>query len=172
MLGAALQLTGCGAQVGSGAPANNGQTLCLNDYIACINPIYNASMQNRTGQLIQCASGGCHEVGAGFAGSLKIYPNISSGTVDPTELANLQLNFLSSLANADLTAPVDSKLLVKPLAGNTGVNGSHTGGDVFPDSADPCYVAIINWITNSVSSQTDPACGHCTTPVLASCGYP
>jgi hypothetical protein len=164
---------GCGADVGGGSAANNGQTLCYSDYVTCINPIFNAAMQNRTGQTnIQCASGGCHEVGAGFAGSLRVYPNIPSNTVDPTELSQLQANFISSLAIANLGNPVSSKLLLKPLVGNNGNNDNHTGGDLFPNNMDPCYSAVLAWITNSVPDQADPACGNCIPPVLASCGYP
>lgn len=150
----------------SGSAANNGQTLCYSDYVNCINPIYNQGMQNRTGQTnIQCASGGCHEIGGGFAGSLRIYPN----TVDPDELL---VNFTSSLANANLGNPAGSKLLLKPLVGNAGNNEQHSGGDILPDTSDACYSAILAWITNSVPDQADAACGSCTPPVLANCGYP
>ena len=163
--GIGLLLSGCGVDVGSGSAANNGQTLCYSDYVACINPIFNADMTNRTGQPIQCASGGCHEVGGGFAASLRIYPN----TVDADQLL---INFTSSLANANLGNPVASKLLLKPLVGNAGNNDAHSGGDILPNTSDACYSAILAWITNSVPDQTDAACGSCTPPVLADCGYP
>lgn len=167
VMGIGLLLAGCGVDVGGGSAANNGQTLCYNDYVNCVNPIYNAPMQNLTGQNnIQCASGGCHEVGGGFAGSLRLYPS----TVVPAEL---QVNFTSSLANANLGDPVASKLLLKPLAGNAGNNDAHSGGDILPNNSDPCYSAILAWVTNRVDDPNDPvACGSCVVPALASCGYP
>jgi len=167
-----LFLAGCGAEVNGGAVANNGQTLCFSDFENCINPIFNTPMQNRTGQTnIQCASGGCHEIGGGFAGSLRLYPNILPGTLDPTEQSRLQTNFLSTLANANLGNPSSSKLLLKPLVGNSGNNDAHSGGDILPNNSDPCYSAILAWVTNRVPDQADAACGGCT-PVLAACGYP
>ena len=160
-VGLVLQLAGCGADVGSGSAANNGQTLCLNDFIACVNPIYDASMQNIVGQTVQCASSGCHLSGSGSGGNLRVFSNsVNAG--------ELQINFISSLSNANLGAPASSKLLTKPVAGAVG----HAGGDVIPDSSDPCYAAILAWVTNSVADQADPACGSCTAPTLASCGYP
>ena len=162
IVGLVLQLAGCGADVGAGSAANNGQTLCLSDFIACVNPIYNATMQNSGGLPVQCASSGCHELGSGSGGSLRVYPN----SVDAGEL---QINFISSLSNANLGAPASSKLLTKPVAGPVG----HAGGDIIPDSSDPCYAAILAWVTNSVVDQADPvACGNCIVPALASCGYP
>jgi len=160
MVGALL--VACGQDV-SNQPVTSGNTLCQNIYETCVNPIFNLSMRRSNGDTIQCASGGCHEVGAGFGGSFKIYANAAA----PTEL---QANFLVSLAFANLSSPGNSKLLLEPLAGTSSITGSHTGGDIFPGSADPCYVTINNWIATVVSDQADPACVPCGAPP-AGCGY-
>lgn len=165
LAGLAWQLSGCGADVTPGA-VQTGTTLCQNDYEVCINPIFNLPMR-RAGdsQVIQCASGGCHEVGAGFGGSFKIYPN----STDPTELS---ANYVVARAFSNLVSPPDSKLLLEPLANSGGITGSHTGGDIFANASDPCYAAILNWISNQVSDPLDPTrCGNCVAPP-ASCGYP
>lgn len=156
-------LTACGQDV-SNQPVASGNTLCQNIYETCVNPIFNLPMRRSNGDTIQCASGGCHEVGAGFGGSFKIYAN----AVAPIEL---QANYLVSLAFSNITISSDSKLLLEPLAGTSSITGSHTGGDIFPNAADPCYAAINTWISTVVSDQADPACVPCGAPP-AGCGYP
>ncbi len=156
-------LAACGTDVPPGTAAT-GQTLCQNNFNVCINPIFNSPMVRSNGDVVTCASGGCHEVGAGFGGSFKIYP----GATEPTEL---QANYLVAVAFANLTSPSSSKLLLEPLAGTSAITGSHTGGDIFPNTSDACYSAILTWISNSVSDQSDPRCASCSVPVLANCGY-
>lgn len=164
LLGSVSQLAGCGPDVSSG-PVQSGTTLCQNDFNVCINPIFNMSMRRSDSEVIQCASGGCHEVGAGFGGSFKIYPN----SADPTEL---NANFVVARAFSNLVSPPNSKLLLEPLANSGGITGSHNGGDIFANSADPCYAAILNWISNQVTDPLDPVnCGSCGGPP-AGCGYP
>lgn len=163
-VGMVLQLVACGPEVAPG-PVSTGQTLCQNNYNVCVDPIFNSPMRRSNLDTVTCASGGCHEVGAGFGGSFKIYPNAAPASIE------LQANFLVSRAFANLTAPPSSKLLLEPLTGTSSITGSHTGGDIFTGTGDPCYVAILNWISTSVSDQSDPRCASCTPPVLASCGY-
>lgn len=151
----------CGAEVAN-QPVTSGNTLCQNNYNVCINPIFNQSMRRSNGDVIQCASGGCHEVGAGFGGSFKIYANAAS----PTEL---QANYLVSLAFSNLNSAADSKLLLEPLAGTSSITGSHTGGDIFPSNGDACYAAINAWISTVVDDQA--SCVPCGGPP-AGCGYP
>lgn len=156
-------LTGCGKDVAN-QPVASGNTLCQNMYETCVNPIFNLPMRRSDGDVIQCASGGCHEVGAGFGGSFKVYANAMA----PIEL---QANYLVSLAFSNLNTAADSKLLLEPLAGTSSITGSHTGGDIFPSTADPCYATIYTWISTVVSDQSDPACVPCGAAPTG-CGYP
>ena len=171
-LGLVSMIAGCGADVSSGA-ASSGTTLCQNQFETCISPIFNRAFQSSSGVNVTCASGGCHEVGAGFGGSFKIYPNASLGSSD------MFANYLVSKAFANLVSAPDSKLLLEPLAGSSSITGSHTGGDIFPNNSDACYVAIRNWIANRVDDPADPVrCLPCSTvqadvdAMLATCGYP
>jgi hypothetical protein len=82
-------------------------------------------------------------------------------------------NFFSAKAFANLNAPANSSLLLKPLA-NSGVN--HGGGDVIPNTTHPAYQEIIRWISLPVQDPTpvdaneNPACatlfvgGACANP--------
>jgi hypothetical protein len=162
--GAVLQIAACGVDVGGGVVAT-GTTLCQNYFEVCINPIFNMNIRRSDGDIIACASGGCHEVGAGFGGSFKIYPT-------PATATEIQANFVVSRAFANLVSPPDSKLLLEPLAGAGGITGSHTGGDIFPGTSDACYAMILNWISNQVSDPLGPSCGSLCAAPPATCGYP
>jgi len=155
-------LSACGVDV-ENQQVVSGNTLCRNKFETCVNPIFNRNIRRSNLDTIQCASGGCHEVGAGFGGSFKIYAN----AVSPAEL---QANFIVSLAFANLIRSADSKLLLEPLAGTSSITGSHTGGDIFPSTSDQCYLAIQDWINTVVEDQTSPLCVPCGA-APAACGY-
>lgn len=146
----------------------NAQTLCLADYAQCIDPILHAPMLGSLGP-VTCSASGCHDVAAGSGGSFKIFasPDPASPDYDQQILAN----FIAAKAFANLDSPADSKLLLEPLVGVSTISGVHTGGDIFPNTADACYVAMRDWITTRVSRREDPACGVCTVPALATCGF-
>lgn len=164
MFAVAWGLAGCGEQASvETTPA--GRTLCQSDFNLCVNPVFNQPLRRADNAVVTCASGGCHEVGVGFGGAFKIYPN---ATTQQELLANL----IVAKAFSNLDIPQDSKLLLEPLAGTSSITGSHTGGDIFPSAADACYVSIRNWIANPVSDDTSPQCGVCTVPNFAQCGYP
>lgn len=155
-------LSACGVDV-ENQQVVTGNTLCQNKFETCVNPIFNLNIRRSNLDIIQCASGGCHEVGAGFGGSFKIYANAATP-------AELQANYVVSLAFANLTRSADSKLLLEPLAGTSSITGSHTGGDIFPNTADQCYLAIQDWINTVVDDQSSPLCVPCAAPPAA-CGY-
>lgn len=164
LAGTGVLLAACGTEV-SNQPVTSGSTLCRTTFETCVNPIFNLPMRrtSATGDIVQCASGGCHEVGAGFGGSFKVYANATTAT-------ELQANYLVSLAFSNLSASADSKLLLEPLAGTSSITGSHTGGDIFPGSGDPCYAAINSWISTVVDDPDDPSCVPCGA-APAGCGY-
>ena len=80
-------------------------------------------------------------------------------------------NFFAAKSFSNLDNPAQSKLLLEPLQGVFSITGTHTGGDIFPDTADECYLAIFNWISTRVDDLNSANCGVCTAAVLASCGY-
>lgn len=157
-------LVACGTEV-SNQTVTSGTTLCRTTFETCIIPIFNLPIRRNsvTGDIVQCASGGCHEVGTGFGGSFKVYANATAAT-------ELRANYLVSLAFSNLSLSTDSKLLLEPLAGSSGITGSHTGGDVFRDNNDPCYIAINNWIAALVDDPEDASCRVCAAPPTG-CGY-
>ncbi|NGX15683.1 hypothetical protein [Wenzhouxiangella sp. XN24] len=161
---AAVLLGGCGGEVDNTPVSATGGTLCVADYSNCVNPVMDAVINGRTGQTT-CAASGCHDVGAGSGGAFKIFPQAEPGSVE------MMANFFSAKAFANLDNPAQSKLLLEPLQGVFSISGTHTGGDIFPDVEDPCYLAIRNWIAVRVEDEEAASCGFCTPPPLAECGY-
>lgn len=141
----AVLVSGCGSGVPSGS-TQTGLTLdCLvfQDPTTGINRIFDLDLGGRT-----CSAGGCHSVNGGSGGAFKIYPNATPGTLQ------MEANFLAAKGFANLTSPSDSKLLLEPLAGAQSIVGSHTGGDIFPDSSDPNYMTIYTWIVTQVQGPS------------------
>lgn len=130
-LAAAVFFSGCGTEVTSGE-VTTGQTLRYDVFEASVNPI----LESRG-----CTASGCHNVVFGNGGAFKIYPNAVNGS------AEMLANFIAAKSFANLTTPAQSKLLLEPLAGaNQSSAGTHSGGDIFPDTSDPDYLTILGWI--------------------------
>jgi hypothetical protein len=165
LLASACALLGaCGGDVENAPVSSTGGTLCITDFEQCVNPVFDAVINGRTGQTT-CASSGCHDVGAGSGGAFKIFPGATPGSVE------MMANFFSAKAFSNLDNPAQSKLLLEPLQGVFSITGTHTGGDIFPDVNDPCYQAIHEWISVRVEDEQAESCGFCTPPALPECGY-
>jgi hypothetical protein len=164
ILAAAALLAGCGGEVDNAPVAAAGTSLCIADFRDCVNPIFDTVIPGRTG-LTTCAASGCHDVGAGSGGAFKIFPN-----AEPDSLEMLA-NFFSAKAFSNLDNPAQSKLLLEPLQGVFAITGTHTGGDIFPSTSDPCFQAIQAWISVRVDDEEAASCGFCTPPPLPECGY-
>jgi len=141
-----------------------GQTLCLADFESCINPIFDAALHSSS-DAVTCSDGGCHDRDSGSGGAFKIVPDAAPASPE------MEINFYTAKSFANLSDPSLSKLLLEPLRGSFGITGSHTGGDIFPDTADPCYQAIRAWIANGVEAEESPACGQCIPIDPAICGF-
>lgn len=161
---AAGLLGACGGDVENVPAAAAGGTLCVADYAQCVNPVFDVVINGRTGPTT-CAASGCHDVGAGSGGAFKIFPGAEPGSIE------MMANFFSAKAFSNLDNPAQSKLLLEPLQGIFAITGTHTGGDIFPSEADPCYLAIRNWIALRVDDEEGTGCGFCTPPDLSACGY-
>lgn len=140
------------------------QSLCIADFEACINPIFDGTLNGSAGQ-VTCSASGCHNQAAGSGGAFKIFANAQPGSTE------MLANFFAAKSFANLDNPAQSKLLLEPLQGVSSISGTHTGGDIFPDSADQCYQAIFSWISTRVDDRNSSSCGVCTAVVLASCGF-
>jgi hypothetical protein len=160
----AVLLASCMQQATPAPVQGTGSTLCYVDYQKCINPIFDATLQGQTGP-VTCSAGGCHSQATGSGGAFKIYPNAQN---DSTEM---QANFYSARAFANLDDPMNSKLLLKPDATGRLFGVGHAGGNIFPTDSDACHVAIQTWISNRVDDQNAASCGICTAPDLSTCGY-
>ena len=153
--------------VSVGNTGANTQTLCLTDYQQCIDPILHASINGSLGPLT-CSASGCHNSTSGSGGGFKLFAD--PDPADPTFDQQILANFISAKAFANFNSPPDSKLLLEPLRGVFAISGTHTGGDIFPDTADACYVAIRDWISRRVTARDAPSCGGCTPPDVSTCG--
>jgi hypothetical protein len=160
----AALLPGCGNNVDDQPIVAGGNSLCFSVYQQCINPIFNATLQGRTGA-VTCSAGGCHSAETGSGGSFKIVPGAAQNSSD------MMSNFFSAESLTDLDDPIESLLLEKPTATlNTQIG--HAGGDIFPNTSDVCFVEIQNWISTRVNSPTDAACASTCVPVdTSTCGY-
>jgi hypothetical protein len=159
-----LALAACGDDVELEPVAASGSTLCVADFEQCVNPIFDAVITGRSGQAT-CSGSGCHDVGAGSGGAFKIFPDAKPGSPE------IMANFFAAKGFANLDTPSQSKLLLEPLQGVFSISGTHTGGDIFPDTADACYQAIENWASVRVDDDAGASCGFCTPVDLSDCGY-
>ncbi len=164
ILTALLVLTGCDDSVSNEPVAASGSTLCVADYEACVNPVFDAIVLGETGQTT-CAGSGCHDVNSGSGGAFKVFPGAEPGSTE------MLANFFAAKGFANLDNPDNSKLLLEPLQGESSVAGTHTGGDIFPDTADACYQTIVQWISTRVDDEAGASCGVCTPVDVSACGY-
>ena len=140
------------------------QSLCIADFEVCVNPIFDGTLNGSVGQ-VTCSASGCHDQAAGSGGAFKIFANPQPGSTE------MLANCFAAKAFANLDNPAQSNLLLEPLQGVSSISGTHTGGDIFPDTTDPCYQAIFSWISTRVDDRNSSSCGVCTAAALASCGF-
>lgn len=165
VLGAAvcgLGLVACGEKVPN-QPASGSAELCFNQFESCVMPVFSAQIRRRGGALVSCTDSNCHAPGG----------NGGRFTLGADNTANFQV----AKAFANFGNPASSLLLVEPTQDDlapSAVAAFHGGGEIFSSvTADACYVAVSNWISNQIPDSS-VACAPCT-PVLnplMSCGYP
>lgn len=145
----------------SNPPTVGGQKLSFVYFQKCINPIFMASlMTNLNGQISTstCASGGCHGSTNGTGGALRLAE--AAPIVDMTNPANtpdivraqlMYQNFVSSQGSTVIGAPLQSRLLTKPLT----LGVLHGGGVIFTDVNDTNAQRISYWISRPVPQGQD-----------------
>ncbi len=189
---ALLALSACGG--GSPNPLGNPPTISNPDQLAgktlsfayfqkCINPIFLAQLQIQLGNTTStntCAASGCHESTTGAGGALRLIPNAQlldlsdpNNTPNNVRASDMYKNFYSAQAAVVIGAPIQSRLLNKPLL--RGV--LHGGGLIFLSEEDTNARLIRYWISrpmpqgqdefstasNSMFTPPDPKVGTCNT---------
>ncbi len=139
-----------------------GLALCKSDYQRCIDPIFHTDINNNG---LSCSASGCHNSATGSGGGFKVFV---SPALNSTQM---EQNFITAKAFANLDQPVNSKLLLEPLQGISAISGTHTGGDIFSNKNDLCYQAVLGWISNRVEQEDSPSCGQCLPLELSRCGF-
>ena len=143
LLSAVFVVGGCGNDIPSASVAT-GLTLSCPAFQASINQIFDTpDIAGRT-----CSASGCHSVNGGSGGAFKIYPNAASGSLQ------MEANYFAAKGFVNLSSVADSKLLLEPLTGAQSIVGSHTGGDIFPDTVDPNYMTIYAWIATQIQGPS------------------
>ncbi len=160
----ALLAAGCGNTVNPQPVEASGSTLCVVDYEVCVNPIFDAAINGRTG-VATCSAGGCHSQASGSGGAFKINPGAPTGSPE------MMANYFSARSFANLDDPPGSRLLQKPTAGRSAAIGGHAGGDIFPGTSDACHAVIQNWISTRVDDANAAVCGSCVPVDTSTCGY-
>jgi hypothetical protein len=153
-------------------PGQSGQKLSFTYFQKYINPIFLTKLQVNQGGITTvatCSSGGCHETVNGTGGALRLVPaaTLVTDLSDPAAVraTDMYKNFYSSESSTVVGAPLQSRLLNKPL-----VRGIlHGGGVIFDSPNHPCAKLIEYWISNPMPASQDEfgSAGDSLTPPTA-----
>jgi hypothetical protein len=125
----------------------------------CINPIFLAQLTIQQGgqtSVNSCAAAGCHDDTNGTGGAFRVRPaattvDLATTTADAARQTDMYTNFYSAQGEVVFTAPLDSRLLAKPL-----VRGVlHGGGLIFENEQDENVRRIQYWITQPMPQGQD-----------------
>lgn len=162
---AALLLSACGG----GGPLDNaetianpagtvGQTLSFVYFQRCVNPVLNTPLPSNVNGVVSintCAAGGCHDNASGTGGALRLLGGAAAADLtlpaDTLRGGDMYKNYRSSLGEAVVGAPDQSRLLNKPL-----VRGVlHGGGLIFDSTEVDAAKAIRYWINRPMPAGQD-----------------
>jgi hypothetical protein len=139
----------------------SGQTLSYAYFQRCINPIFIAQLQLQVNGAIvtnTCAGAGCHANATGAGGAFRIVPAAQpldltdpANTPDAMRASDMYKNFYSAQGEVLVGAPLQSRLIDKPLL----LNVLHGGGRIFADQTDPNVQLLMYWITHPVPLGQD-----------------
>ncbi|MCW7538591.1 hypothetical protein OOT46_12135 [Aquabacterium sp. A7-Y] len=187
---ASLGLTACGG--GGSNPLDNppnvsnppgavGRKLSYVYFQKCINPIFLKPLtihQNGTTSTNTCAGSGCHDNTSGTGGAFRVVSSAQpvdlgnpANTPEVVRDSDMYKNFYSAQGEVVFGAPMQSRLLTKPMV----LNVLHGGGLVFESAEDPNVKLIEYWIKhpmptgqdefssagNSMFTPADPETGTC-----------
>jgi hypothetical protein len=166
--GLALLLAGCGSSNPLDNPdtldnpaVTTGQKLSFAYYQKCINPIFLAQLTiNQNGQrsINTCASAGCHDNTNGTGGAFRLVGAASAvdltqpaNTPDTIRASDMYKNFYSAQGEVLFGAPLQSRLVAKPLV----LNVLHGGGLIFESQDDPNVKLLSYWIDHPMPQGHD-----------------
>jgi hypothetical protein len=142
-------------------PGLSGQKLSFAYFQRCINPIFQTSLQINQGGLIStntCAGSGCHDDANGTGGAFRVLPSAQlvdlanpANTADVIRLTEMYRNYYSAQGEVVIGAPMQSRLMAKPLL----LGVLHGGGLIFPSDTDPNAQLIRYWITHPMPAGHD-----------------
>lgn len=157
------------AACGGGSPLDNpqnvvntqatgGQKLSFAYFVRCVNPVLNTPLRVNINGVITnntCAAAGCHDNTSGTGGALRLLGNapVVDLALAPAVLRNAEIykNYYSSLGETVVGAPLQSRLLNKPL-----VRGVlHGGGVVFETPEDAAAKTLRYWINRPMPQGQD-----------------
>lgn len=104
-----------------------------------VNPLFNTPIGGQT-----CSSSSCHQVNVGSGGSFRLHPD-----PNPTK-EQLDHNYTSAIGFVNFADPLNSTLLLEPLAGS--YPSVHAGGDLIA-VGDANYQILATWLQNPVSAD-------------------
>lgn len=142
-------------------PGASGQRLSFVYFQKCINPIFLAPLpvdQNGVVSTNTCASAGCHDDRAGTGGAFRVLPEAQtvdlsdpSNTPEAVRATPMYRNFYSAQGEVVFGAPLQSRLLTKPMV----LNVLHGGGLIFQNENDPNARLIRYWISRPMPAGQD-----------------
>lgn len=141
------------------APGSSGKTLCFDYYQRCVNPVFNNVQMFGAVHVAtsNCSDLGCHQVGVGRGGALKLHPiadapiiDLSMTTPDQARTTPMYANFLSAKGSSNRSNPRQSFLIKKPL-----VEVFHGGARIFPNDTARGVQEFEFWISNSVDENDE-----------------
>ncbi len=127
-------------------------------YRTRIEPIFLKARAPNEGAGQACAS--CH---TRVATRLSLQPLTPGATAWTEEQSRQNLQFVSTLVTPG--NPLNSRLLLHPLAADAGGDPSHTGGKFWPSQNNPEWTTIAEWVRGAAGPGGAPATAVASAPV-------
>ena len=127
-------------------------------YRTRIEPIFLKARAPNEGAGQACAS--CH---TRVATRLSLQPLTPGATAWTEEQSRQNLQFVSTLVTPG--DPLNSRLLLHPLAADAGGDPSHTGGKFWPSQDHPEWTTIAEWVRGAAGPGGTPATAVASAPV-------
>ncbi len=139
----------------------SGQKLSFIYFQKCINPIFLAQLQiNQNGvrSINTCASQGCHDNTNGTGGAFRVTAaatevdvSTAATAAETLRASDIYKNFYSAQGEVVFGAPLQSRLVAKPLV----LNVLHGGGLIFESQEDTNVKLLRYWIEHPMPEGQD-----------------
>jgi hypothetical protein len=168
---AAIGLAGCGGSSDSNPFSNpplvsnptvtTGKKLSFLYFQRCVYPVFTTPLQINLNGVVStntCAGAGCHDNASGTGGAFRVIadaPSIdvadAANTPDVIRATDMYKNFYSAQGEVVFDAPLQSRLLAKPLL----LGVLHGGGLIFTTMLDPNVKRLEYWISHPMPQGQD-----------------